>query len=132
MPAQFPKKIELKQQVRRRINVALGITSCLSLLFSCGCAITSELICGPIETEFLSDPSGAKIEIDNEYTGTTPLKVTLERECNWYSYHRARKPIVIKAVPVESGQFTQYRIIRKTDLIPRRIVFHMHRRSTAP
>ncbi|MBL7131369.1 MAG: PEGA domain-containing protein [Candidatus Omnitrophica bacterium] len=118
--------------MRRRINITLGITCCLFLIFSCGCAITSELICGPIETEILSDPDGAKIEINNEYMGTTPLKVTLERECDWYSYHRARKPIVIKAEPVKSGQFTQYKIIRKTDLIPRRIVFHMYKQISIP
>jgi len=112
--------------LRRRINIIYSLIFYLSLISLSGCAITSELICGPIETEILSDPTGAKIEIDNKYVGTTPLTVTLERECDWYNYRGAINPIIIKAEPTNSGQFSQYKTIKQSDTLPRRIAFYMY------
>ncbi|MBL7131358.1 MAG: PEGA domain-containing protein [Candidatus Omnitrophica bacterium] len=116
----------------QKTNIISGIICFLFLISLIGCATTSELICGPVETEILSDPDGAKIEIDNKYAGTTPLKVTLERDCDWYNYNKANRTITIKAEPINPKHFPQYKIIEKTDILPRRIIFYMYRQTSAP
>jgi len=114
----------------QKIKIICSIIYCLFLISLIGCATTSELICGPIEAEILSDPPGAKIEIDDKYVGTTPLNVKLERECDWYNYREATKSIIIKAESINPRQYTQYKIIEKSDLLPRRIIFYMYQKSS--
>ena len=41
-------------------------------------------------------------------------------------------PIIIKAEPTNSRQFPQYKIIDKSSILPRRIIFYMYQKSSIP
>jgi hypothetical protein len=53
------------------------------------------------ETEIVSDPPGARIELDDEYLGNTPLKVLLP-------FHDAS---TLRALPTEKGHCVQQKLL---------------------
>lgn len=70
------------------------------------------------EIEIISDPSGVKIEWDNNLIGVTPLKRVINGETGFVNY------AIIKAYPVYNGQYVQTKIIEHP--FPRTIYFNMN------
>ena len=68
----------------------------------------------------VSDPPGAMIELDGKAIGNTPLKRVFNgfQTRNWKT--------TIKAIPLETSQYTQVKRISGDYPIPRNIYFNMH------
>ena len=99
-----------------------------------GCAVNSQDLQGIAhETEITSDPPGARIEINNEYLGTTPMKLVIPRRyqseflglINGGTRITAVAPLRIVAYPVSPGQYTQTKYVGN-EPTPWRIFFDMH------
>lgn len=88
--------------------------------------------------EIISDPTGAKIEINNQYMGETPLKVRFTRQTvvdwvtSWGETKFVPSPFIIKAYPVQSGQYLQTKYIGSYDGIPTKLYFNMNLEPTTP
>jgi len=84
-------------------------------------------------TEIISEPPGAKIEINDEYVGETPLTLHIQRVFSpdglgggsWSS-------ITIKANPVLGGQYVQVKYISMDQPTPKKIYFNMDLGPVAP
>ncbi|MDC0977647.1 PEGA domain-containing protein [bacterium] len=77
-------------------------------------------------TQIISEPSGAKIEIDGEYIGSTPLKINLLKYAKKYNSLSGYQMLIIKALPIYGGQQVQSKFIDDLDKrIPQRIYFDM-------
>lgn len=78
--------------------------------------------CSTVTTEIISEPPGAHIEVDSNYVGTTPVTVTLEQDGLGY----LSDTIVVKALPVIDGQYTQTKILHWEDPVPKTLYFQMN------
>ena len=76
--------------------------------------------------EITSEPSGAKIEINQGYVGETPLRYTFNGSVGLAAY------TTIRALPISAGQNTQTKIFRGNEIIPARIYFDMNLRTEQP
>ena len=74
------------------------------------------------EIEIISEPSGAKIEWNNDYIGTTPLKRILNGDNSTLS------SVEIIAHPVYEGQRAQTKKISGWNPFPKTIYFDMNLR----
>ena len=80
-----------------------------------------------------SDPPGARIEVNGEYVGTTPLQITLPRmyRSAWLGLLLGGQrivsadPLTIMAYPIHSGQYTQTKYIGMDQATPRHIFFQI-------
>jgi hypothetical protein len=75
-------------------------------------------------TTVISDPPGARIELDNEYLGTTPLQI------EWDVYHisgkrRLSHSHVLCALPTQAGHYVQTKRFDYADIAPKTIFFDM-------
>jgi len=82
-------------------------------------------------TEVLSEPPGARIEVDQDYIGEAPIKITWEGAA-FAGRRFSGKDHVVRAIPVEKGHFVQEKrfaggqgLAEAGDMIPRRIFFDM-------
>ena len=107
-----------------------------------GCVTTQNVVPGSNQycdqyVETISDPPGAKIEINNQYMGETPLTVRLTRKTNYDWWNSSlvggaaavqieASPFTINAYPDQAGQFTQKKYIGPNDVIPNKIYFNMN------
>ena len=81
--------------------------------------------------EIISEPSGAKIEVNQNYIGETPLTINLE---GWESTRTFIRSHIIVAHPVRAGGQTQVKSFigwyepnrRYGDKIPNKIYFNMN------
>lgn len=78
------------------------------------------------EIEIISDPPGAKIEVDNDYKGEAPLRQVYNGK------FKCNTAMVIKAFPIYPGQHVQTKILSSDMLLPRTIYFDMNLRPTTP
>jgi len=78
------------------------------------------LFCNNYEVEFISDPPGAKIEVNNNYIGETPLKQF------WNGLYDRWTIIKIVAYPIQAGQYTQSKSFFASDGLPRKVYFNMN------
>jgi hypothetical protein len=73
-----------------------------------GCATSPELE-HQVVTEIITEPPGARIEVNGNYLGEAPVTTRIR-------HHAADKvvmgTVVIKALPVEEGQFEQTKIFQ--------------------
>ena len=111
----------------------------LLLFLISGCATFSRYeyqnITGPVTVKITSEPMGAKIIINGEYVGRTPLQVTLERGGHYNRRLRAfiaDKPIFIEALPFKSAGYPQYKAISVFETIPSHIHFKMTQPAQRP
>ena len=76
------------------------------------------------DIHIVSEPSGVKIEWDNEYLGKTPLT---------YTYTEMRPlwapAIIVKAFPLHDGQEKQVKILLGGKIIPEALHFDMRRKE---
>lgn len=80
----------------------------------------------PIYTiKIISDPPGARIEVDNDYVGDAPIEIQVEGTenrtfANWF--HATN----ISAIPIHPGQSVQTKTFYQSDKIPNTILFDMN------
>lgn len=76
------------------------------------------------DIQIVSEPSGIKIEWDNEYLGKTPLTYTYtEMRPLWAS------AITVKAFPLYKGQGEQIKVLAGDKIIPATLHFDMRRKE---
>jgi hypothetical protein len=86
------------------------------------------------QVQILSEPSGARIEINGDYVGDAPLMVTIPCSPDGRFMETTR----IRALPILDGQYTQAKIfsgghrILKNDTVPSRIFFDMRLGPVSP
>lgn len=76
---ELPKIVAEGKKEVKRICVLVVLSVCMALL---GCA-TLPTANPSGRTLIESDPPGARIEINNQYVGTTPLRVDIPRRSNY-------------------------------------------------
>lgn len=76
---------------------------------------------GKHSIEILTEPSGARIEVNDEFLGEAPLTATVARGCSAYSLNA----VTIRALPREAGHCTQGKFISSSDSVPRKVFFDM-------
>lgn len=93
-----------------------------------GCAGMRSSAHGPVATQFISSPSGARIEIDGNYIGDTPLTYTWPS--SYQNGERFRDQVTIKAFPSGSGQHPQRKFYESfggvLPPIPQKVYFDMN------
>ncbi len=111
---------------------AIGLTGLASLfavalvgLFA-GCQTTQQP--NYVVTEIISEPPGAKIEVNGNYIGNAPVKTKIRTHRDGVVLHRT----VIRAIPTESGHFVQKKVFHaprfpfdNRDQAPHRVFFDM-------
>lgn len=74
-------------------------------------------------TEIISEPPGARIEINSQYVGDTPLKIHIFRAfnglMNWWD------GFTITATPIYVGQRVQRKYVSSDEPTPTRVFFDM-------
>jgi hypothetical protein len=99
---------------RCKITVAL-FGGCLTLIS--GCATTRH-----DHVEIISEPPGAKIEVDNEFVGVTPYSGDIKRTSAPFGPWRSAQ---VNAYPAAAGQCTQSKLIEQRQDTPSRMYFDM-------
>ena len=92
------------------------------------CYVTSSSRTGTFyDVEIISDPPGARIELDGNYVGDAPIKVKIEGNSN----REFKKNTEIVANPIYEGQLTERRNFYTYDKnkIPERILIVMMTRA---
>jgi hypothetical protein len=83
-------------------------------------------------TKVVSDPPGARIELDNNYIGNAPLEI---QWVGWPKDRHLRDNHTVKALPIHEGQYVQVKSFRGTagtvrnsesSLVPDTILFDMN------
>ncbi len=90
------------------------------------------------KVQIISDPPGARIEVNNDYVGDAPITLDI---LNLYGSGQFSADTVIRAIPNEAGDFVQVKHFaghlvkygtEKSDQIPSRIFFNMHLGPVTP
>jgi hypothetical protein len=91
----------------------------------------------PKSTQIISEPPGARIEINGAYVGDAPITVELAQRGDYFD-----EDTVIRAIPAERGDYTQIKRFLTSDpwyhpgsagdKIPSRIFFNMHLVPSTP
>lgn len=72
------------------------------------------------EIEIISNPPGARIEVNNDYKGETPLRQVYNGK------FKCNTEMVIKAFPIYPGQSVQAKFLSSNSPLPRTIYFDMN------
>jgi hypothetical protein len=101
----------------KRIHALFALGACVALL---GCSTLPAAT--PSGRTFIeSDPPGARIEINSQYVGVTPLRVNIpRRDAEWDPIS-----ITIVASPVIPGQQVQTKYVGHNEPTPTHIFFDM-------
>jgi hypothetical protein len=122
------------------MNAPLSLLRLFSLFSCClvfsGCSTLQPKPPPSISTDILSDPPGARIEVNGNYVGDAPVTVTLEQWADGVIKGRQ----LVRALPKESGHYTQERELRgpefpfdpHRDRVPTRMIFDTHLRPLQP
>lgn len=107
-----------------RNTIAVVLLAAASLA---GCAAVRTSSHGPVTTQFMSSPPGARIEIDGNYIGDAPLSYTWPS--GYQNGERFRDQVTIKAYPSGPGQFPQKKFYESFSNvlppIPQKVYFDM-------
>ena len=121
-----PRILRFFKRASGRIEQALGnsVLLFIAVLFGCTSGPVTKQATAPTgasqtKVEILSDPPGARIEVDNNYVGDAPLETEIANRPNINP-----SPIVITATPRDNG-YVQTKIIQPWQDIPSRIFFDM-------
>jgi len=96
------------------MNIVKRLAVLIIILFIVGCSTT-------YETKVISDPPGAKIEVDGGYVGETPCSII------WDGYnHSFDDRHTVLAYPIYAGQQTQKKYFWSRSKIPESIYFNMN------
>jgi len=115
--------------------IAVGVF-CSLIIF--GCDKTSSRIITATQpckgmTEVISDPSGARIEVNGDYIGDAPLFVKLPRP-SALKRHRdtSEGTVTVIAYPVGERQYRQVKYLDVRRRVPSRIFFDMNLEPMQP
>ena len=72
-------------------------------------------------TQIISEPSGAHIEVNNNYIGTTPCSVMLPND----GLGSIQGRTTVTALPNKGGQYTQTKFLHGGDKVPETMFFKM-------
>lgn len=78
----------------------------------------------PMRTHINSEPPGARVEVNENYVGVTPIDVTLPQSG---SHHKLREHITIRALALEPGKPDQEKQLYYNQWAPENILFDMNR-----
>jgi hypothetical protein len=68
--------------------------------------------------QIISDPPGARIEVNQDYVGDAPLSISVpEKDGNF------TKETIIQATPTQQGQYVQSKWFSNGEAIPSRLLF---------
>ena len=107
--------------VKRKAQACLSLSFALVLVMGC---TTTPRHAGKLPTsspaplEVLSDPPGARVEINNQYVGETPYKGLYLRTPN--------QSVTIRAFPSHLDEQLQVKKIAADEPLPARVHFDMH------
>lgn len=101
----------------KQLQVLLILGACMALL---GCS-TLPKASPSGKTLIESDPPGARIEINNQYVGTTPLRVNIPR----LNADLSGISVSIIAYPTKHGQQVQSKYIGSDESTPTHVFFDM-------
>ena len=88
------------------------------------------------KVELESSTPGARIEVNEDYIGKTPLTLTIFGDKDGTFHNFGSKDYVIRAFPVSTNQYPQTKVFRtggwfsEEDRIPKRIYFDMEQQSS--
>lgn len=85
----------------------------------CSCDGWGYMVCNNYDVEYISEPPGARIEINNNYIGNAPIVY------RWHGYYVYGSSWTVKAYPSQPGQFLQVKVLNINQL-PRRVYFNMN------
>jgi len=80
--------------------------------------------------QIISDPPGARIEVNDDYVGDTPLEIKVAQHNGNFV-----NDTTIRAIPIQQGEYVQSKYFSGTFLpaaIPSRILFDMGLQPVAP
>ncbi len=125
---ELPKILVKGKKEVIRVCVLVILSACMALL---GCATlpTANPTPNPSgRTLIESDPPGARIEINNQYVGTTPLRVDIPRRSNynWDNMEWDTISVKIIANPIIPGQQVQIKYIGYKEPTPTHVFFDMN------
>ena len=100
-----------------RLAVLLAVISCV------GCMVPK------VATRIDSEPPGARIEVNQDYVGVTPVDVILPQRGE---HHRLKGPVYVQAIPVEQGQYLQQIYLFPHQESPRHLLFRMNNPPPPP
>ena len=70
--------------------------------------------------QIISDPPGARIEVNDDYVGDAPISITVPTEGANFA-----KGTTIRATPTMQGEYVQSKYFDRTSEVPSRILFSM-------
>lgn len=121
--------------------VGVGLLA-ISTLPWAGCSIAGALIqasapkeAAPVASDVvvrvLSEPAGARIEVNNNYVGDAPLDIRMRSIDG-----RVAEKYVVRALPIHDGHFSQTKLFNRyekssSDRVPDRIFFDMRLKPRA-
>lgn len=116
-----------KASVYPVVLLLLSVSGCQTL----GSSVSLGSKTAKFSVEIISEPSGAKVEINDNYIGKTPLVIELE---GWKSTRTFARSHTIVAHPVSAGGYTQVKVFTgwgEPDytygkVIPEKIYFNMN------
>ena len=99
-----------------------------------GCATNTELE-NQIVTEIISEPPGARIEVNGDYIGDAPVTTKIR---HYPSDKVVVGKVVIRALPRNAGEFLQQKTFQgpqypfdpHRDVVPRKVFFEMKLKTT--
>jgi hypothetical protein len=118
-----------------------SVLGACALLIIAGCASTSQDVeKGPGGTiaylvQVESSEPGARIEVNNDYIGKTPLKLKIFGDRDGTFHNFGSQEYVVRAFPATTNQFVQTKIFRtggwfsQEDRIPSRIYFDLNQKT---
>ena len=113
----------------RQIRALVILSVCMALCSGCATSPMATPTANPNgQTLIESDPPGARIEINNQYVGTTPLRVDIPRrsDFNWDSMEWDTISVKIIAYPIFHGQQVQVKYIGYDEPTPTHVFFDMN------
>ena len=78
--------------------------------------------------QVLSDPPGARIEVNGDYIGDAPCTIEVYGDKN----RMCSRPVTIVAIPSEAGQYSQTKAVSADALVPHKILMAMNLGPVAP
>lgn len=114
--------------------------SLLALLLLTSCSTPNNVEPGPAGTiayhvQIESSEPGARIEVNNDYAGKTPLTIKIFGDKDGTFHNFGTHEFVIRAYPVKTNQTVQTKVFRtggwfsQEDRVPSRIYFDMDQKG---
>lgn len=127
-----------------KTNIQYAVIAALAIgVGLCGCATGSnpKAARGPggtiaYKVQVESSTPGARIEVNEDYIGKTPLTLTIFGDRDGTFHNFGSKDFIIRAFPVSTNQFPQTKLFRtggwfsEEDRVPSRIYFDMEQPGT--